>query len=49
VVAHRLSTIEKADKIIVMDHGKIVEQGTHKELLDNKGYYFQLHSNDFES
>jgi subfamily B ATP-binding cassette protein MsbA len=49
VIAHRLSTIEKADKIIVMDHGKIVEQGTHKELLDNKGYYFQLHSNDFES
>jgi ABC-type multidrug transport system fused ATPase/permease subunit len=32
-----------------MDHGKIVEQGTHKELLDNKDYYFQLHSNDFES
>jgi subfamily B ATP-binding cassette protein MsbA len=49
VIAHRLSTIEKADKIIVMDHGKIVEQGTHKKLLDNKGYYFQLHSNDFES
>jgi subfamily B ATP-binding cassette protein MsbA len=49
VVAHRLSTVEKADKIIVMDHGKIVEQGTHKELLDNKDYYFQLHSNDFES
>jgi subfamily B ATP-binding cassette protein MsbA len=49
VVAHRLSTIEKADKIIVMDHGKIVEQGSHKELLDKKGYYFQLHSNNFDS
>ncbi|MFT7492551.1 MAG: subfamily B ATP-binding cassette protein MsbA, partial [Pseudohongiellaceae bacterium] len=49
VVAHRLSTIEKADNIVVMDHGKIVEQGSHQALLDKKGYYFQLHSNDFET
>jgi subfamily B ATP-binding cassette protein MsbA len=48
VVAHRLSTIEKADNIVVMDHGKIVEQGNHQALLDKKGYYFQLHSTDFE-
>lgn len=39
VIAHRLSTIESADRIIVMDEGEIVEAGTHRELLQNKGYY----------
>jgi len=42
VIAHRLATIKKADKIIVMDSGKIVEQGSHNELLANKGYYHNL-------
>lgn len=42
VVAHRLSTIENADKIIVLDHGQIVEQGTHRELLKSNGLYAQL-------
>ncbi|KTC89935.1 lipid A export permease/ATP-binding protein MsbA [Fluoribacter dumoffii] len=42
VIAHRLSTIKHADKIIVMQHGCIVEQGTHHELLDLQGYYAQL-------
>ncbi|PWY56412.1 lipid A export permease/ATP-binding protein MsbA [Legionella qingyii] len=42
VIAHRLSTIKHADKIIVMQHGCIVEQGTHQELLDLQGYYAQL-------
>ncbi|MDP3443533.1 MAG: ABC transporter ATP-binding protein, partial [Ignavibacteria bacterium] len=42
VIAHRLSTIAKLDRIVVMDDGKIVEQGTHKELLDKNGPYAKL-------
>lgn len=48
VIAHRLSTIENADKIIVMEQGKIVEQGNHQSLLDSKGLYAQLHNFQFE-
>ena len=47
VIAHRLATIKKADKIIVMDKGEIVEQGTHKELLRQKGYYSKLYEIQF--
>ena len=47
VVAHRLSTIVKADKIIVLQNGEIIEMGTHKELLSKKGYYFELYRNQF--
>tara|TARA_B110000003_G_scaffold276446_1_gene322963 strand:+ start:14039 stop:15805 length:1767 start_codon:yes stop_codon:yes gene_type:complete len=50
VIAHRLATIKKADKIIVMDKGIIVEKGTHKELLKKKeGYYKNLHDKQFSS
>lgn len=45
VVAHRLSTIVSADKILVIKKGRIAEAGTHKELLRNKGYYFRLYTN----
>ncbi|HWV15925.1 MAG TPA: lipid A export permease/ATP-binding protein MsbA [Cellvibrio sp.] len=48
VIAHRLSTIEHADRILVMDAGKIVEQGTHASLLALNGLYAKLHSNDFK-
>jgi tetraacyldisaccharide 4'-kinase len=47
VIAHRLSTIEHADHILVMDQGKVVEQGSHAELLDNSGIYSKLHSMQF--
>ena len=43
IVAHRLSTIQHADNIIVLSHGKILEQGTHQQLLANHGRYYQLY------
>ena len=43
IVAHRLSTIRHVDRIIVMHHGQIVETGSHQELLERKGIYFNLY------
>jgi len=48
IVAHRLSTVRSADKIIVLDNGRIVEAGTHDTLIKNKGHYFQLIKNQLE-
>lgn len=42
IVAHRLSTIQNADKIVVMQNGRIIEIGNHKQLMDKKGHYFSL-------
>ncbi len=48
IIAHRLSTIRKANKIVVLDRGEIKEIGTHDELLEKKGFYYQLHKMQFE-
>lgn len=49
IVAHRLSTIQNADRILVMNQGKIIEQGKHQELLSQKGFYYQLYNSQFAS
>ena len=46
--AHRLSTIQNSDVIMVLDHGKIIERGTHDQLIDMKGTYYQLYTGAFE-
>jgi subfamily B ATP-binding cassette protein MsbA len=48
VIAHRLSTVEKADRILVMEKGRIVEQGTHRQLLKQQGRYARLYNNQFD-
>lgn len=48
ISAHRLSTVKKADNIVVLDQGKIVEQGTHQQLVDLRGYYYNLVKNQLE-
>lgn len=45
IISHRISTLEKSDNIIVMDEGKIIEEGTHSELLSNDSFYSQIHVN----
>ena len=48
VIAHRLSTIVNADVILVVQDGRIVDQGTHRELMERKGYYYELYSRQYE-
>ena len=48
VIAHRLSTVRNSDEIIVLDHGRIIESGTHDQLIEQKGTYYQLYTGAFE-
>ena len=48
VIAHRLSTVMNSDVIMVLDHGKIIERGSHEELIAKKGSYYQLYTGAFE-
>lgn len=48
VIAHRLSTVQSSDDIIVLDHGKIIEQGNHEQLIKQKGTYYSLYTGAFE-
>ncbi|MGG3922901.1 ATP-binding cassette domain-containing protein, partial [Geobacillus thermodenitrificans] len=48
VIAHRLNTIQHADRILVLNEGKVIEQGTHDELLATKGFYFHLYRRYWE-
>jgi len=48
VIAHRLSTIRDADNVVVINHGEVVEQGTHQELLDRRGFYHNLYLSQFK-
>ena len=48
IIAHRLSTIKNADLILVMKDGDIIEQGAHKQLLEQQGFYAELYNSQFE-
>ena len=48
VIAHRLSTIVNADVILVVNNGQVVEQGTHKELLERNGFYTKIYNSQYE-
>ena len=48
VIAHRLSTVRNSKAILVLDHGKIIERGTHEDLINEKGQYYRLYTGDFE-
>ena len=48
IIAHRLSTIKNADLILVMNKGNVIEKGTHDELIEKHGFYYNLYNSQFE-
>ena len=48
VIAHRLSTVRNSDVIMVLDHGRIIERGSHQKLIEEKGTYYRLYTGAFE-
>ncbi len=48
MIAHRLSTIRNADMVLVMDQGEIIERGRHQDLLERKGFYYNLYMSQFQ-
>jgi ATP-binding cassette subfamily B protein len=48
VIAHRLSTIQNADNLLIINKGEIIERGTHKQLLEKKGFYYNLYTSQFK-
>ena len=48
IVSHRVSSVKNADRIIVLDEGKIIQQGTHNELINQKGYYQELYEKQLQ-